>query len=61
MLDHVISIEGQPTDEWKAPTAFDNLTPLFPKGRIMLENDSRMRPACAPSTCSRRSGAVSAD
>ena len=40
MLDHVISIEGQPTDEWKAPTAFDNLTPLFPKGRIILENDS---------------------
>ena len=40
MLDHVISIEGQPTDEWKAPTAFDNLTPLFPEGRIMLENDS---------------------
>jgi len=40
MLDHVISIEGQPTDEWNAPTAFDNLTPLYPKGRIMLENDS---------------------
>ncbi len=40
MLDHVISIEDQSTDEWKAPTAFDNLTPLFPEGRIMLENDS---------------------
>jgi transcription termination factor Rho len=40
MLDHVISIEDQPTDQWKPPTAFDNLTPLFPEGRIMLENDS---------------------
>ena len=36
----MISIEGQPPDEWQAPTAFDNLTPLFPEGRIMLENDS---------------------
>ncbi len=40
MLDHIISIEGQPTEEWTAPTAFDNLTPLYPQGRIMLENDS---------------------
>ena len=40
MLDHVISIEDQPTDQWKAPVAFDNLTPLFPEGRIMLENAS---------------------
>ncbi|MDQ3199785.1 MAG: transcription termination factor Rho [Verrucomicrobiota bacterium] len=40
MLDHLISIEDQPTDEWVAPTAFDNLTPLFPEGRIILENDS---------------------
>jgi transcription termination factor Rho len=40
MLDPIISIEDQPTDEWKVPTAFDNLTPLFPEGRIMLENDS---------------------
>ncbi len=40
MLDRIISIEGQPAEEWQAPTAFDNLTPLFPEGRIMLENDS---------------------
>ena len=40
MLDRVLSIEGQPAEEWQAPTAFDNLTPLFPEGRIMLENDS---------------------
>jgi transcription termination factor Rho len=40
MIDHIITIEDQPTDQWKAPTAFDNLTPLYPEGRIMLENDS---------------------
>jgi transcription termination factor Rho len=40
MLDRILSIEGQPADEWQAPTAFDNLTPLFPEGRIMLENNS---------------------
>jgi len=40
MLDRLLSIEEQPVDEWQAPTAFDNLTPLFPDGRIMLENNS---------------------
>ena len=40
MLDRILSIEGQPPDEWQAPIAFDNLTPLYPEGRIMLENDS---------------------
>ena len=39
MLDQVTAIEGIPADEWQAPTAFDNLTPLFPEGRIMLENE----------------------
>jgi transcription termination factor Rho len=38
MLDEIESIEGIPVAEWKQPTAFDNLTPLFPEGRIMLEN-----------------------
>jgi transcription termination factor Rho len=38
MLDEVEAIEGVPIAEWKAPTEFDNLTPLFPEGRIMLEN-----------------------
>jgi transcription termination factor Rho len=38
MLDEIEAIEGVPIAEWKAPTAFDNLTPLFPEGRIMLEN-----------------------
>jgi transcription termination factor Rho len=40
MLDRILSIEGQPPDEWQAPIAFDNLTPLYPQGRIMLENGS---------------------
>src|SRR5947208_8851232 len=40
MLDEIEAIEGVPVEEWKQPTAFDNLTPLFPKGRIMLENST---------------------
>jgi transcription termination factor Rho len=38
MLDEVTEIEGAPAAEWQEPTAFDNLTPLFPDGRILLEN-----------------------
>lgn len=38
MLEEVTSIEGMPPEEWVEPTAFDNLTPLYPQGRIMLEN-----------------------
>lgn len=38
MLDEVTAIEGVPSEEWVEPTLFDNLTPLFPDGRIMLEN-----------------------
>jgi transcription termination factor Rho len=40
MLDRILQIEGQSPEDWKAPTAFDHLTPLFPEGRIMLENES---------------------
>ncbi|MGH8092351.1 MAG: transcription termination factor Rho [Chthoniobacterales bacterium] len=40
MLDRILTIEDQPVEEWQAPTAFDSLTPLYPEGRIMLENDS---------------------
>src|SRR4051794_33483816 len=32
MLDEIQAIEGVPVEEWKPPTAFDNLTPLFPEG-----------------------------
>ena len=38
MLDEVTSIEGQPPEEWQELTPFDNLTPLYPDGRILLEN-----------------------
>jgi transcription termination factor Rho len=38
MFDEIKTIEGVPVDEWMAPTTFDNLTPLYPQGRIMLEN-----------------------
>ena len=38
MLDEVTAIEGRPVEEWQEPIPFDNLTPLYPEGRIMLEN-----------------------
>jgi transcription termination factor Rho len=38
MLDEVTSIEGQPPEEWQELTPFDNLTPVYPNGRILLEN-----------------------
>jgi transcription termination factor Rho len=37
-LDKVTTVETQPIEEWKQPTAFDKLTPQFPQGRIILEN-----------------------
>ncbi|HWM25855.1 MAG TPA: transcription termination factor Rho [Chthoniobacterales bacterium] len=40
MLDEVIVIEGVPPEQWTEPAPFDNLTPLFPDGRIMLENST---------------------
>ena len=40
MLDDVLAIEGVPPEEWSEPTEFDNLTPLYPQGRIMLENST---------------------
>jgi transcription termination factor Rho len=38
MLDEVLAIEGVPAAEWTEPTDFEQLTPLYPQGRIMLEN-----------------------
>lgn len=40
MLDEVIAIERVAPEQWTEPTPFDNLTPLFPDGRIMLENST---------------------
>ncbi len=38
VLDEVTSIEGQPVAEWAPAKQFDDLTPLYPEGRILLEN-----------------------
>ncbi|MDQ6939648.1 MAG: transcription termination factor Rho [Verrucomicrobiota bacterium] len=38
MLDEVKKIEDVPAAEWQESTVFDSLTPLFPEGRIFLEN-----------------------
>ena len=38
MLDEVLAIEGLAAAEWTEPTDFEHLTPLYPQGRILLEN-----------------------
>ena len=38
MLDEVLAIEGLAAAEWTEPTDFEQLTPLYPQGRILLEN-----------------------
>lgn len=40
MIDQITEIEGQPAEDWNEPEAFDTLTPLYPEGRIFLENDT---------------------
>jgi transcription termination factor Rho len=40
MLDEVTAIEGIPADQWTEPKPFDNLTALYPEGRILLENST---------------------
>ncbi|HWB59854.1 MAG TPA: transcription termination factor Rho [Chthoniobacteraceae bacterium] len=40
-LDTVISIEGRPAETWTETKHFDNLTPMFPNERIILENIER--------------------
>src|SRR6266699_5287996 len=37
-LEKLVTIEGQPAEQWVEPTDFDKLTPQFPQGRIILEN-----------------------
>lgn len=39
-LESLESIENIPLSEWKTPTPFDKLTPLFPQARILLETPS---------------------
>jgi len=38
-VDQVLAIEGIPVERWVEPKPFDNLTPLFPNQRIVLENN----------------------
>ncbi len=38
VVDSFTAIEGVPAAEWKTPTDFEKLTPLFPNRRIFLES-----------------------
>jgi transcription termination factor Rho len=40
MFDEITTVEGMPLAEWTEKTDFENLTPLYPEGRILLENDT---------------------
>jgi transcription termination factor Rho len=46
VLDDVITVEGEPAEQWNEPTDFEKLTPQFPQGRIMLENP-KTKSVCA--------------
>ena len=37
VLDRITSVEGVPIDQWKTPTHFEQMTPLFPNRRLILE------------------------
>src|SRR5204863_1647770 len=39
VLDELIAVEGAPVAEWSEKIDFEKLTPQYPEGRIMLEND----------------------
>jgi transcription termination factor Rho len=38
VLQQILTIEGQPAEQWNPPPDFEKLTPQYPQGRIMLEN-----------------------
>jgi len=40
MLDQITTIEGALVAEWSEKKDFENLTPLYPEGRILLENNT---------------------
>jgi transcription termination factor Rho len=40
VLDEITTVEGAPVMEWNEKTDFEKLTPQYPEGRIMLENDT---------------------
>ena len=37
VLERITLVEGIPVEQWKTPTHFDQLTPLFPNKRLILE------------------------
>ncbi len=39
LLDDLTTVEGAPAAAWTEKTDFEQLTPQYPQGRIMLEND----------------------
>lgn len=39
VLDEITTVEGAPVSEWSEKTDFEKLTPQYPEGRIILEND----------------------
>ena len=43
-LHTITEIEGIPTEAWKSPTEFDNLTAMFPNRRIYLEQSGKNNP-----------------
>ena len=44
-VEEVLSVEGKAVAEWEPPTPFDQLTPLFPKERVILEHPDIDAPA----------------
>ncbi len=43
-IDRLTAIEGIPADQWTAPKHFDQLTPMFPSTRIILESTAYASP-----------------
>ncbi len=39
MLEEITMIEDEPAADWQQKTDFEKLTPQYPEGRILLEND----------------------
>ncbi|MCB1232012.1 MAG: transcription termination factor Rho [Verrucomicrobiae bacterium] len=37
-VEEILTVEGKSADEWQTPVSFDQLTPLFPKERLILEH-----------------------
>ena len=51
VLDEIITVEGAPVTEWSEKTDFEKLTPQYPEGRIMLENDKTKSSVRGRSIC----------